>query len=373
MHNGATTFRLFVNILLVILVSIVLVDIMGPTIRRFSGPPKSTPREITPRGDLADDEQSTIELFEAAAQSVVYITTLDRRVSFWTLSVIEVPRGTGSGFVWDRDGHIVTNYHVIQGAKSARVMLSDHSVHDARLVGTSPDHDLALLRIDIAPDAITPIAVGTSDDLRVGQKTFAIGSPFGLDKTLTTGIVSALGRTIEAATGRKIEDAIQTDAAINPGNSGGPLLDSAGRLIGVNTAIFSPSGAYAGIGFAVPVDMINRVIPQLVAHGRYVRPRLGVYMNDQYTGRFTRRLGVDGVLVLDVVPGSGAERAGLRPTRQRADGSIAVGDVILEIGDTRVHSSSDIFNTLELYRSGDAIDVGVWRNGDRVSLRVVLE
>ncbi|HTS03462.1 MAG TPA: trypsin-like peptidase domain-containing protein, partial [Thermoanaerobaculia bacterium] len=211
----------------------------------------AAPRPVTARGDLASDEKATIELFQRCSPSVVYITTLARRpVNFFEMT--EVAQGTGSGFVWDRQGHIVTNFHVIENSDSLVVTLADQSNWKATLVGAEPDKDLAVLRIGAPEAKLPPILVGTSHDLKVGQKVFAIGNPFGLDETLTTGIVSALGRTIESVTGRKIQDVVQTDAAINPGNSGGPLLDSAGRLIGVNTQIASPSGASAGIGFAVP-------------------------------------------------------------------------------------------------------------------------
>jgi len=237
--------------------------------------PRAAPRPVAARGDLAADEQATIALFKQASPSVVYITTLARRLVGY-FDVTEVPQGTGSGFLWDGSGHVVTNFHVIQGASAARVTLHDGSEWTATLVGASPDHDLAVLRIAAPRQRLAPILVGRSGDLQVGQRVFAIGNPFGLDFTLTTGIVSALGRSIPSLTGRKIEDVIQTDAAINPGNSGGPLLDSAGRLVGVNTQIASPSGASAGIGFAVPVDTVNRVVPQLIAHGKLARPWLGI-------------------------------------------------------------------------------------------------
>jgi S1-C subfamily serine protease len=231
-------------------------------------PHKPTPEvhPIVARGDLAQDEQATITLFKQASPSVVYITTLARRaVGFF--DVMEVPQGTGSGFIWDEKGHVVTNFHVLQGASSARVTLHDQTEWPAELVGVAPDQDLAVLRIRAPAQKLSPILVGTSRNLQVGQRVLAIGNPFGLDFTLTTGIISALGRSISALTGRKIPNVIQTDAAINPGNSGGPLLDSAGRLIGVNTQIASPSGASAGISFAVPVDTVNRVIPELIQHG----------------------------------------------------------------------------------------------------------
>ena len=221
---------------------------------------------------------------------MVFITTTTRQVDFWTRNVFEVPQGTGSGFVWDESGHIVTNYHVVQGAASAKVTLGE-TEYDADTVGVAPDQDLAVLEIRAARANLAPIAIGTSADLQVGQKVFAIGNPFGLDHTLTTGIVSALGRTIQSVTNRPIDGAIQTDAAINPGNSGGPLLDSAGRLIGVNTAIYSPSGASAGIGFAVPVDTVSRIVPELITHGKVVRPRLGVVLDDRFSALVTRAPG----------------------------------------------------------------------------------
>src|SRR5262245_59851892 len=224
--------------------------------------PNAAPRTITPRGALNAEERATIALFRQASPSVVYITTVARQRDFFSLNIAEIPQGSGSGFIWDQEGHIITNFHVIQGASGDKVTLADHSVWDAQLVGVAPDHDLAVLSIKAPKNQLRPLALGTSADLEVGQSVFAIGNPFGLDQTLTTGIISALGREINATTGRTIAGVIQTDAAINPGNSGGPLLDSAGRLIGVNTAIFSPSGSYSGIGFAVPVDTVNRIVPQ---------------------------------------------------------------------------------------------------------------
>ncbi|HEY7493040.1 MAG TPA: trypsin-like peptidase domain-containing protein, partial [Candidatus Tectomicrobia bacterium] len=301
--------------------------------------PDAVPRAITPRGDLAADERATIDLFRAVSPSVVYITTLTRDI--FSLNLFEIPQGAGSGFIWDQDGHIITNFHVIQGASAARVTLADHSVWDAQLVGIAPDQDLAVLYIAAPQSRMPPIAVGTSADLLVGQKAFAIGNPFGLDQTLTTGAISALGREITAVTGRTIAGMIQTDAAINPGNSGGPLLDSSGRLIGVNTAIYSPSGGSAGIGFAVPVDTVNRVVPQLIRHGRVIRPGLGVSLADDTTAR---RLGLKGALIIQVGKGSAAEAAGLRGTRRDANGRILLGDVIIGIATEVVESSGDLMN-----------------------------
>ncbi len=249
------------------------------------GQPPPEPRAVAARGELAPQEETVIALFEAARESVVSITTEERVLDPWSRRAVDVPRGTGSGFVWDEAGHIVTNHHVIRGASGARVRLADGRKLRASLVGTAPGQDLAVLRIEAGRDMPPPLPLGESDSLQVGQSVLAIGNPFGLDWTLTTGIVSALDREIPTQGGATIEGLIQTDAAINPGNSGGPLIDSAGRLIGVNTAIFSPSGSSAGIGFAVPVDTVNRVAPQLIARGSYRPPVLGITHSDQTRGR----------------------------------------------------------------------------------------
>ncbi|MGA7990115.1 MAG: trypsin-like peptidase domain-containing protein, partial [Thermoanaerobaculia bacterium] len=325
-------------------------------------------RPVAARGDLASDEKATIELFERCSPSVVYITSLARRpVNFFEMT--EIPQGSGSGFVWDRQGHVVTNFHVIQGSDSLVVTLADRTDWKATVVGVEPDKDLAVLRI-AAPEAkLPPILVGASRDLKVGQKVFAIGNPFGLDETLTTGIVSALGRTIEAVTGRKIQNVVQTDAAINPGNSGGPLLDSAGRLIGVNTQIASPSGASAGIGFAVPADTVNEVVPQLIAHGRVIRPRLGISPVQE---GLLRRLGVSGVLVATVQDGTGAAKAGLRPTRRGADGSIVLGDIIVGIAGRKVESYDDLVSILEKQKIGDTVAVRILRDDREITVDVAL-
>ncbi len=329
----------------------------------------SASHPITARGDLAADEKATIALFKAASPSVVYITSLARRAVGW-FEVAEVPQGTGSGFVWDRDGHVVTNFHVIQGAQSLRVTLAGRDSYEAHVVGVAPEKDLAVLRIPAIASRLTPILVGVSRDLQVGQKVFAIGDPFGLDQTLTTGIVSALGRTIQSATDRAIEGVIQTDAAINPGNSGGPLLDSAGRLIGVNAAIASPSGASAGIGFAIPADTVNLIVPQLIRHGKIVRPQLGIVLADD---AIARRLGVEGALVLRVEPGSGAARAGLRGTRRDDDGDILLGDVVTRFGEKEVASGGDLLNALEERKEGETVLVNVLRDGRSIELRVTLQ
>lgn len=331
------------------------------------------PRAAVPRGDLDPDEKSTIGVFERARDSVVYIATRQQVRDLFTRNVFSVPRGTGSGFVWDEVPHIVTNYHVVEGASEALVRLADGREVEATLVGASPAHDLAVLRIAVAGERPRPVTLGTSHDLRVGQKVIAIGNPFGLDWTLTTGIVSALDRSLPSDSGPSIEHLIQTDTAINPGNSGGPLLDSAGRMIGVNTAIYSPSGVSAGIGFAVPADTVNRVVPQLIRHGRYIRPTLGVDLDEGLNQRLARALGVDGVFVLRVTPGSGAERAGLRGLRRGADGRWVPGDVIVAVEGRKVGSVGQLLGRLDDLKVGERVRLQVLRDGRAVEVAVVLQ
>jgi S1-C subfamily serine protease len=328
-------------------------------------------RVVTPRGPLDPDERSTIALFRTAAASVAFITTQTQRIDIWTRNVFEVPQGTGSGFVWDEEGHVVTNFHVVQDATSAEVTLGE-TPYQALMVGTAPDHDLAVLKIQAPRDKLVPIHIGTSADIQVGQKVFAIGNPFGLDHTLTTGIVSALGRTITSVTNRPIDGAIQTDAAINPGNSGGPLLDSGGRLIGVNTAIYSPSGASAGVGFAIPVDTVNRIVPQLIAHGRVLRPYLGVSLDDRLSAVVTRRLGVEGVLLRDVEPNSPAASAGLRGTHLGRGSSIVPGDIVQEIEGRKVRTSDDLLGRLGNAKPGDTVTLLILRDGQPLKVIVRL-
>jgi S1-C subfamily serine protease len=335
-------------------------------------PVLAEPRVPTTRPALGAGEQATIDLFRRISPSVVFITTRQQQVDFFGRGVGEVEAGTGSGFVWDNDGHLVTNYHVIQGASSAMVAFSDEAVYEADLVGIAPEHDIAVLKIR-PRGQITPIPIGTSGDLIVGQNVYAIGNPFGLDHTLTTGIVSALGRTIRSVTRQPIENVIQTDAAINPGNSGGPLLDSAGRLIGMNTAIFSPSGTSAGIGFAVPVDTINRVVPQLIKFGMVERAALGVTMSDDLSRRFGERLNVKGVVIVQTVPGSAAEAAGLRGTTRLGNGQIRVGDIILSIDGKAVTSSDQMYLVLEKYKPGETVTVRYWREGKTTDKKIMLD
>jgi len=348
----------------------------GPGDALPAGPsPGSTQAPAAPPF-LDDDERRTIDLFEQAAPSVAFITTRVRRVDYFSRNVFEVPQGTGSGFLWDRQGHVVTNLHVVEGIAggrgSAQVTLGDDEF-DATVVGVARDQDLAVLRINAPREKLVPIRIGTSRDLRVGQKVNAIGNPFGLDYTLTTGIVSALGRSIQTANGTTIFDVVQTDAAINPGNSGGPLLDSAGRLIGVNTAIYSPSGASAGIGFAVPVDTVSRIVPELILHGRVIRPVLGVNLDERLSSAVTRRLGIEGVLIRGVAKGTGAAEAGLEGARIDRRGRIAPGDVIQRIDGKEVGTVGDLLGRLGGYRPGDTVTLTLWRSGETREAQVRLQ
>jgi S1-C subfamily serine protease len=346
---------------------------VAPWIEQRTSGQSAVMRPVTPRGTLAADEQATIQLFEQAKGSVVYIATHQVVRNRLTRDVFNIPQGTGSGFVWDDRGHIVTNFHVLQGAGGARVRLDDGTEWDAGLVGVSPAHDLAVLHIDVGTHP-PPVPVGTSQDLLVGQKVYAIGNPFGLDWTLTTGVVSALNRSLPAADGVSlIEGLIQTDAAINPGNSGGPLLDSAGRLIGVNTAIYSPSGAYAGVGFAVPVDTVGRVVPQLIARGRYVRPALGIGIDEDWNRVITRQLGVQGVVVLRVDAGTAAAAAGLREARFTPDGRIIPRDIITAINGQPIDGVPRLLARLDALNVGDTVRLTVLREGQLEEVMATLQ
>ncbi len=327
-------------------------------------------RTITPRGGLAEDERSTIELYTRSSPSVVHITTSVRRRDSLSLNLFDIPQGTGSGFVWDEEGHVVTNFHVIRDANSAEVTLADQTTWPARLIGTAPTRDLAVLKIDAPREVLVPLKLGDSSDLKVGQKVYAIGNPFGFDQTLTTGIISGLGRELDTPEGAVIKDLIQTDAAINPGNSGGPLLDSAGLLIGVNTAIYSPSGAYAGIGLAIPVDEVNRSVPELIIHGRLIRPGLGISIISDHVAR---QLGVRGVLVDQVPSGSAAGKAGFRPTQVDRAGRVLLGDVIVRIEDENIVTTRDLYQALNERKVGDEVRVTVLRGRAAEELKVNLQ
>jgi len=314
--------------------------------------PNAAQRVITPRGDLAEAEKSRTDLFRKCNPSVVQIST--SRVQQNAFNTLEIPEGTASGIIWDDRGYIVTNYHVVQGANRWYVRLADYSTWEARLVGIAPTKELAVLKIDSPPNRLRPITIGTSHDLQVGQSAFAIGNPFGFEHTFSAGIISGLDREIRPAQGPVIDNVIQTDASINPGNSGGPLLDSAGRLIGLNTAIYSRSGSNAGVGFAIPVDSINRIVPQLIRHGRIVRPQLGIQP--------IRQSFIKGVLVRQVIPGSAAAKAGIRGTRNYEDGSIQLGDVIIQADGSEIAELQDLFKVLERHQSNDTISLTIIRN-----------
>ncbi|GAX12619.1 hypothetical protein FisN_13Lh084 [Fistulifera solaris] len=339
---------------------------------------------------LSESESKRIAIFEKTAPSVVFLDTFTERRDQFSPNIMEVPLGSGSGFVWDKEGHIVTNYHVVRNALTAQIaILTDaacqqsckndvpipytsmrgsssfgngniaRSVFKAKVVGVDPSKDIAVLKVDAPPELLQPIAVGTSKGLKVGQTALAIGNPFGLDHTLTTGIVSGLGREVRSPIGRPISNVIQTDAAINPGNSGGPLLDSSGKLIGMNTAIYSPSGASSGIGFAIPSDTIKFVVETLIRDGRVVRPIIGI---SYLESRQARSLGItNGVLILDVPPGSPAAAAGLKGTRRTENGLIEIGDIIIQVGNTKINREADLFEALEDLQPGDVVEVKVNR------------
>jgi 2-alkenal reductase len=347
----------FGRIALTILIVAVAAVFAQPYIDRllFSA---TTSRTITPRGELADLEKATIALFEHAAPSVVQVVSLTGQGADQTAA------GSGTGFMWDAAGHIVTNNHVVEHATAIAVRLASGQVSEADLVGRAPTYDLAVLRLRRTSAMPPPVAIGTSRDLKVGQSAFAIGNPFGLDQSLTSGIISALKRRLPTSGGREVADVIQTDAAINPGNSGGPLLDSAGRLIGVTTAIFSPSGAYAGIGFAIPVDVVNRVVPELIRTGRVPTPGIGILAADEADAT---RLGVSGIIVAQVIPGLPAERAGVRGV-DRASGEI--GDVIVAVNGNPVHRLADLTDVLERVGIERKVMLTLRRGGRELTIEV---
>ena len=318
---------------------------------------------------LIPDEENTIAVFKAAAPSVVFVTNIAVGQDLY-MDEFAIPQGSGSGFVWDPEGHIVTNYHVVAGGDAFLVTLKDHTELPAVLVGAEPRKDIAVLRVQKPAVKLKPLAVGDSSRLQVGQKTLAIGNPFGLDNTLTTGIVSALGRQVLSVGRVTIRDMVQTDAAINPGNSGGPLLDSDGRLIGMNMSIYSPSGASAGIGFAVPVDTIKRIVPQIIRYGRSVQPGIGISVlrDDQ---KLQLVGGVPGVVVREVESGLPAARAGVRGLRV-SRGRLSLGDVIVGVGGEEVKDYDDLYNALDRRKVGDMVEFSFLREGRRRQVRIEL-
>ncbi len=327
-------------------------------------------RAIIARGDLAQDEATTVELFKLISPSVVHVDNVARQLDLRTFNVLEVRQGSGSGFVWDSDGHVVTNFHVIQGANGAWVTLADNTRLEAKLVGFDESKDVAVLKVDLSANKLKPIPLGTSYDLEVGQKVFAIGSPFELDLTLTSGIIGGLGREIESVSGRPIQGVIQTDAAINPGNSGGPLLDSAGRLIGVTTAIKSPTGVSVGIGFAVPIDTVKRVVTQLIRTGKVERAGLGITLLDDSRAA---RLGIHGVLILQLNPNGAAAKAGLRGVEEAQQAGGDIGDIIVAIDGKEVLTQNDLYRQVDQHEVGDTLRVTVLRDQKTREFTVTLQ
>lgn len=318
---------------------------------------------------LTNSEAATIELFEKSAPSVCYITTLNRQRDYWSRNITEIPSGTGSGFVWDKDGHVITNFHVLQGGDNFKVTLSDRTTWNATIVGVEPNKDLAVLKINAEKDQLHPIPLGRSSVLKVGQSVYAIGNPFGLDQSLSTGVISALGREITSVGGRPIRDVIQTDAAINPGNSGGPLLDSYGRLIGVNTMIYSTSGASAGIGFSIPVDEVNWVVSDLIKYGKVKRAVLGVTL---LPTQYAKSWNITGAMIVSIAENSGAAKAGLKALQQTRDGDIIYGDIITAVNDKPIKDFDDLYLALEKFSAGDIVKVDYTRNGEKRTTNIEL-
>ncbi|MEA2838088.1 MAG: hypothetical protein QOD89_2638 [Bradyrhizobium sp.] len=350
---------------IVILIVLVAVVVGRPYVDRFLFAATS-PRPVSARTDLAESERATIGLFERASPSVVQVVGASNGSGARYLGAEEGREQSGTGFIWDGAGHVVTNNHVVSGTSEVAIRLATGEVVGASIVGTAPNYDLAVVRMRNTRNLPGPIAVGSSADLRVGQAAFAIGNPFGLDQSLTTGVISALKRRLPTGAGREIGNVIQTDAAVNPGNSGGPLLDSAGRLIGVTTAIISPSGSNAGIGFAVPVDTVNRVVPELINKGRVPTPGIGIVAANEAV---TTRLGIEGVVVVRAVPGSPAAEAGLRGIDQAGE----LGDVIVSANGQPARRLSDLTDQLEAVGVGREIELSVKRNGRPMTVRLKVE
>ncbi|HEY8186848.1 MAG TPA: trypsin-like peptidase domain-containing protein [Pyrinomonadaceae bacterium] len=320
----------------------------------------------------ASDEQNNIEIYRALSPGVVNVHSTSYARDFF--GFVEPQEGSGSGSVIDQDGDILTNYHVIEGASKLAVSFGGQKNYAAKLIGGDPDTDLAVIRLLERPkEPLTIISLGDSDKLEVGQKVLAIGNPFGLDRTLTTGVISGLQRPIRARNGRPIEGAIQTDASINPGNSGGPLLDSHGRMIGINSQILSPSGASAGVGFAVPVNIAKRIVPQLVRSGQVLRPKLGIGTRDVEPYKNQLDLPIsDGVIILQVAPGEAAANAGLRGVTQTENGDFELGDIIIGIDNEKVSNNDDLYRILDKHQVGDTVQIQIFRDGRRTSVPVRL-
>lgn len=345
----------FLRAVLLVLLALVIVVVARPYIDEALFAAKA-PRPVEARGDLAQIERLNVEIFQRASPSVVQIA--GRVGGTGTQFGKQEGVKSGSGFVWDRAGNVVTNNHVVENVQGLQVRLASGEVTQAHVIGTAPNYDLAVIQLHGVGSLPPPLAIGSSADLKVGQFAYAIGNPFGLDETLTTGVISALKRRLPTSGGREIAGAIQTDAPINPGNSGGPLLDSAGRLIGVNTAIYSPSGSNAGVGFAIPVDVVNRIVPELINKGRVATPGIGI---EAASEEIAARLGVDGVVVVRTVPGSPAQNAGINGVDLNTD---TLGDVIVAANGAPVHKLSDLVEQLEKAGVDHKVQLSL-RHGDQ--------
>jgi S1-C subfamily serine protease len=358
----------FLSRVLFVLIVLTIGALIAPYWQPAEGPAADAPVVSpvpAPRGDLYDLERATIDIFEKYSPSVVSVINRALLRDYFSLAIYENTQGSGSGFVWDEKGHIISNYHVVHKASAVQVIMKDGTVHDADIVGLDPDHDIAVLRIDAPAEKLTPLPIGTSGDLKVGQRVLAIGNPFGFNSSLSVGVVSSLDREMRSPTGLTIRDIIQTDAAINQGNSGGPLLDSAGRVIGINTFIVSPTGGSIGLGFSIPIDTITRIVPQLIQHGKAQRVGLGVILERD---RYAQYYGVQGALIYEVVRGSAAEQAGLRGRRP-----YQWGDVIVEIDGIPVRRSSDLRNILDSRVDGDEVEVKFVRNNKKLETKLKLQ
>ena len=351
-----------------------VIDVNTPAIAQdVVAPPQLPTQEQTGNDKLREKEQIVVNLFKTASKSTVHINTKGLRRSMWTLQVREVPQGSGSGFIWSQDGIVVTNYHVIEKATSAKIVLNDGREFDAKLVGISPNHDLAVLKFDAQGEELPVLPLGSSENLNVGQDVFAIGNPFGLDQTLTTGIISALNREIKSRSGVPIDGVIQTDAAINPGNSGGPLINSRGKLIGINTMIVSTSGSSAGIGFAVPVDTIKRVVPEIVETGKYEPARIMIKSDPRVNHVIARRSGIKGIVIAVVKPNSSAEKAGLQGLKRYNNGEVKIGDVIVSIDGHPTPNLGEYMQALDKHKAGDIVTLEVQRGIEVVDIEIELE
>ena len=349
---------------------IVLAWKLYQSLPKSANDPRAQPRTVAARGDLADDEKATIALFHTASPAVVQVTAYLRGADASGSHDFVTARGSGSGFVWDPQGYVVTNFHVVGVGDSWSVTFPSHDVLDAELAGFDKDHDLAVLKVDARGKTLPALPLGRSNELQVGQKVFAIGNPFGLDQTLTTGIISGLNREIASLEQTPIQGVIQTDAAINPGNSGGPLLDSAGRVIGLNTQIASTSGSSSGVGFAIPVDLLNKVVPQIIRTGHAVRPGIGV--GGSLAGTLTRT-GQKGVVFNTFTTASGAKAAGLRPSTYLADGRVGkLGDVIVGVDGQTTETPVDMIRILDTREIGNEVEVRFVRDGAEQTVKVKL-